>query len=54
MADLRLLLPGRNIFGVRDAIVVTQWFNLDRGLYACDEVSIDTVGLVVDHCPILA
>jgi vancomycin permeability regulator SanA len=33
------------IFGVRDAILVTQWFHLDRALYTCEVLGIDAVGV---------
>ena len=33
-----------HIFGVDEAILVTQWFHLDRALYTCDKLGIDGVG----------
>ncbi|HET9912187.1 MAG TPA: ElyC/SanA/YdcF family protein [Anaerolineales bacterium] len=35
----------RDIFGVRDAIVITQGFHLPRAVYTCAHLGIDTVGL---------
>jgi SanA protein len=37
------------IFGVTDAILVTQWFHLDRALYTCDRLGIDAVGVAADR-----
>jgi SanA protein len=37
------------IFGVKDAILVTQHFHLDRSLYICDELGIDAVGVAADR-----
>ena len=37
------------IFGVKDAILVTQWFHLDRALYICDRLGIDAVGVAADR-----
>jgi SanA protein len=37
------------IFGVQDAILVTQWFHLDRALYTCDKLGIDAVGVAADR-----
>ena len=34
-----------HIFGVDEAILVTQWFHLDRALYTCDKLGIDGVGV---------
>jgi len=39
----------REIFGVRRAILVTQEFHLDRALYLCDSLGIDSIGLVADR-----
>jgi vancomycin permeability regulator SanA len=35
----------REIFGVRDAIVITQGFHLPRAVYTCAHLGIETVGL---------
>jgi SanA protein len=37
------------IFGVEDAILVTQHFHLDRALYTCDKLGIDVVGVSADQ-----
>jgi SanA protein len=37
------------IFGVEDAVLVTQWFHLDRALYTCDKLGIDVVGVAADR-----
>ena len=37
------------IFGIQDAILVTQWFHLDRALYTCDKLGIDAVGVAADR-----
>ena len=37
------------IFGVQEAILVTQWFHLDRALYICDKLGIDAVGVAADR-----
>jgi SanA protein len=37
------------IFGVQDAILVTQAFHLDRALYTCDALGIDVVGVSADQ-----
>lgn len=37
------------IFGVRRAIVVTQAFHLDRVLYLCNGLGIDSIGVVADR-----
>jgi SanA protein len=42
------------IFGVQDAILVTQWFHLDRALYTCDKLGIDAVGVAADRRPYVA
>jgi len=39
----------REIFGVRRAILVTQEFHLDRALYLCNSLGIDSIGLVADR-----
>jgi len=37
------------IFGVSDAILVTQAFHLDRALYTCDKLGIYAVGVAADQ-----
>jgi SanA protein len=37
------------IFGVEEAVLVTQWFHLDRALYTCDRLGIDAVGVAADR-----
>lgn len=37
------------IFGVQEAILVTQHFHLDRALYLCDSLCIDAVGVAADR-----
>jgi SanA protein len=37
------------IFGVKEAVLVTQWFHLDRALYTCDKLGIDAVGVAADR-----
>jgi SanA protein len=37
------------IFGVEEAVLVTQWFHLDRALYICDRLGIDAVGVAADR-----
>jgi SanA protein len=37
------------IFGVEEAVLVTQHFHLDRSLYTCDKLGIDAVGVVADR-----
>ena len=37
------------IFNVHDAILVTQWFHLDRALYTCDKLGIEVVGVSADR-----
>jgi SanA protein len=37
------------IFGVQDAVLVTQHFHLDRSLYICDKLGIDAVGVAADR-----
>ena len=39
------------IFGVQEAILVTQHFHLDRALYTCDKLGIDAVGVAADRRP---
>ena len=38
----------REIFGVREAVVITQGFHLPRAVYTCAHLGIDTVGLETD------
>jgi SanA protein len=38
-----------HIFEVQEAILVTQWFHLDRALYICDSLGIDAVGVAADR-----
>jgi SanA protein len=38
-----------DIFGVEDAILVTQAFHLDRALYTCHKLGIDAVGVAADR-----
>jgi SanA protein len=37
------------IFGVQEAVLVTQWFHLDRSLYICDKLGLDAVGVAADR-----
>ena len=39
----------REIFGVNQAILVTQAFHLDRALYLCDSFGINSIGVVADR-----
>lgn len=39
------LVRARKVFGVRDAVVVTDGFHLPRALYLAQKVGIDAVGL---------
>ena len=39
----------REIFGVRQAVLVTQAFHLDRALYLCTALGIDSHGLAADR-----
>jgi SanA protein len=38
-----------HIFGVTDAILVTQAFHLDRALFTCDKLGINAVGVAADQ-----
>jgi vancomycin permeability regulator SanA len=38
----------RDIFGVREAILVTQGFHLPRALYVCNSLGVEAVGVVAD------
>lgn len=39
----------RHIFGVKDAILVTQAYHLDRALFTADHLGIDVVGVCADR-----
>lgn len=39
----------RSVFGVTQAIVVTQRFHLGRALYLCNKLGIETVGYIADR-----
>ena len=39
----------KEIFGVRKVVVVTQRFHLDRALFLCDALGIESVGVVADR-----
>jgi SanA protein len=41
----------RFIFGVKKAILVTQEFHLPRAVYLCDQMGIDSVGMIADRQP---
>ena len=41
----------RDIFGVRNAIVVTQRFHLDRALLICSSLGVDSAGYIADRRP---
>jgi SanA protein len=38
----------KHIFGVDDAILVTQNYHLDRALYTCNSLGIDSIGMTSD------
>lgn len=42
------MVRAREIFGVRDAVVVTQGFHMARALYLADAAGIDATGLTAD------
>jgi SanA protein len=42
------MVRARSVFGVRDAVVVTQGFHMPRALYLADEAGIDATGLTAD------
>jgi SanA protein len=42
------MVRARSIFGVRDAVVVTQGFHMPRALYLADEAGIEATGLTAD------
>ena len=39
----------RDIFGLSDAVLVTQEFHLDRAMLICDALGVQTIGLVADR-----
>jgi SanA protein len=41
----------RHIFGVEQAVLVTQEFHLDRALFICQNLSLDAVGFAADLRP---
>jgi len=43
----------RHIFGVQEAILVTQAYHLDRALYTADRLGIDVMGVPADRRPYL-
>ncbi|HEU5253227.1 MAG TPA: ElyC/SanA/YdcF family protein [Solirubrobacterales bacterium] len=45
------MVRARQIFGVRDAVVITQGFHMPRALYLADEAGIDATGLTADLQP---
>jgi SanA protein len=45
------MVRARQIFGVDDAVVVTQGFHMPRALYLADEAGIDATGLTADLQP---
>jgi SanA protein len=45
------MVRAKSIFGVRDAVVVTQGFHMPRALYLADEAGIDATGLTADLQP---
>lgn len=45
------MVRAREIFGVRDAVVVTQGFHMPRALYLADEAGIEATGLTADLQP---
>ena len=42
------MVRARSIFGVRDAVVVTQGFHMPRALFLADAAGIDATGLTAD------
>ncbi|HKF81586.1 MAG TPA: ElyC/SanA/YdcF family protein [Solirubrobacterales bacterium] len=42
------MVRAKSIFGVRDAVVVTQGFHMPRALYLADAAGIDATGLTAD------
>jgi SanA protein len=45
------MVRARSIFGVRDAVVVTQGFHMPRALFLADAADIDATGLTADLHP---
>jgi SanA protein len=45
------MVRAREIFGVRDAVVITQGFHMPRALYLADEAGIEATGLTADLRP---
>ena len=45
------MVRARSIFGVRDAVVVTQGFHMPRALYLAEAAGIDATGLTADLQP---
>lgn len=45
------MVRAKSIFGVRDAVVVTQGFHMARALYLADEAGIEATGLTADLQP---
>jgi SanA protein len=39
----------KEIFGIKDAILVTQLFHLPRAIYTCNMLGVDSVGVEADH-----
>jgi SanA protein len=39
----------REIFGVEHAVLVTQNFHLDRAMYLCSSLGVNSVGVTADH-----
>jgi SanA protein len=39
----------KEIFGVRQVVVVTQRFHLDRALFLCDALGVESVGVIADR-----
>ena len=39
----------REIFGIKNAVLVTQLFHLPRAIYTCNMLGVDSVGVEADH-----